>query len=375
MTQYKQLRDICFTSFDTNIEWFKDWTKVHKSIVKYIIIQGELTKEGKKHIQGFAQFTGRKRIEQIKKFFGDNTLHIEKTQGTPQQASQYCKELKNGVFKEYEEYGEMTEKEQGKRNDLIEIKEMLKDGMTLQQISINTEDETILSNICRYNRPLKELEFNIRQERFKDEIKRQFENIKWRPFQQKIIDELENIADNRKIKWIYDDIGNSGKSFLARYLMTKQDIYYITGGKQNDILYGYNGQNIIIYDLARTYADNLEHIYTTIENFKNGQYLSTKYETQQRIFAIPHIIVMANFKPDETKLSKDRWDIVEVNKEEQHTVDIVEITEVKKKLKAIKKPIANDIYYEKYKYIEELDKFMNIINRTFITLIDDNDND
>lgn len=375
MTQYKQLRDICFTSFDTNIEWFKDWTKVNKSIVKYIIIQGELTKEGKKHIQGFAQFTGQKRIEQIKKFFGDNTLHIEKTQGTPQQASQYCKELKNGVFKEYEEYGEMTEKQQGKRNDLIEIKEMLKDGMTLQQISMNTEDETILSNICRYNRPLKELEFNIRQERFKDEIKRQFENIKWRPFQQKIIDELENIADNRKIKWIYDDLGNTGKSFLARYLMTKQDIYYITGGKQNDILYGYNGQKIIIYDLARTYADNLEHIYTTIENFKNGQYLSTKYETQQRIFAIPHIIVMANFKPDETKLSKDRWDIVEVNKEEQHTVDIVEITEVKKKLKAIKKPIANDIYYEKYKYIEELDKFMNIINRTFITLIDDNDND
>ena len=72
---------------------------------------------------------------------------------------------------------------------------------------------------------------------------------------------------------------------------------------------------IIIYDLARTYSDNLDHIYTTIENFKNGQYLSTKYETQQRFFKIPNIIVMANFKPDITKLSNDRWDIVDIKED------------------------------------------------------------
>ena len=56
----------------------------------------------------------------------------------------------------------------------------------------------------------------------------------------------------------------------------------------------------MIIDLARTYADNLEHIYTIIENLKI-----------QKIFKIPTIIVMANFKPDIKKLSSDRWDIID----------------------------------------------------------------
>jgi hypothetical protein len=62
-------------------------------------------------------------------------------------------------------------------------------------------------------------------------------------------------------------------------------------------------QPIVIIDLARTYADNLEQIYIIIENLKNGMYLNTKYETIQKIFKIPNIIVMANFKPDLNKLS------------------------------------------------------------------------
>ena len=187
MTQQQRLREICFTSFNTELEWFKDWTKINKSIITYIILQGELTKDGKKHIQGYAQFNGQKRVEQIKKFFNDDTLHIEKTKGTPEQASNYCKEEKNGRFKEYEEYGEMIIKEQGKRTDLIEIRDMLKEGQSLMQIAKNTDDDKILNNILRYNRPLKDLEYSIRQERFKDNIKKEFENIVWRPFQQLII--------------------------------------------------------------------------------------------------------------------------------------------------------------------------------------------
>jgi len=42
-------------------------------------------------------------------------------------------------------------------------------------------------------------------------------------------------------------------------------------------------------------------------------YLSTKYETIQKIFKVPHIIVMANFKPDRTKLSRDRWNIIDTD--------------------------------------------------------------
>lgn len=320
MTQLR-FQDICFTSFKTDLDWFKDWTQVPKSIVSYIILQGELTKDGKEHIQGYCQFTGQKRMEQIKKFFNDPALHIEKTLGKPEQASNYCKQIKNGIFKAYEEYGEMKIKAQGKRNDLIELREEIKAGKSLKQIQLETDDNNKLHLTLHYNRTLKELEYNVKQERFRESIKSEFENITWRPFQLLILKELENIADKRKIKWVFDEEGNSGKSFLARYLMLKEDVYYITGGKQQDILYGYENQSVIIYDLARTYADNLEHIYTTIENFKNGMYLSTKYESKQRYFKVPHIIVMANFKPDLSKLSNDRWDILELEKDNKNIVN------------------------------------------------------
>ena len=73
------------------------------------------------------------------------------------------------------------------------------------------------------------------------------------------------------------------------------------------MLYAYNSERVIIFDLPRTYADNLDHIYTCIENFKNGQYLSTKYNSEMRFFETPHIIVFSNFRPDESMLSRDRY--------------------------------------------------------------------
>lgn len=318
----RQFKQICFTSFKTDLDWFKDWTKQDKAIISYIIIQGELCKDGKQHIQGFCQFTGQKRMSQIKKHFNDNTLHIEETRGTPEQARDYCTEQKNGVWHTYEEYGEIdTTRVRGRRTDLIELKQRIIDGETINQITIETTDNKLQHLLLQYNRGLKELEYIVKQKSIKQRILEQYDNTKWNKLQQKILNIIDEQTDNdtRTINWIYDEQGNTGKSYLAKYLLATKDIYYITGGKQNDILYGYNGQSIIIYDLARTYADNLEHIYTTLENFKNGMYLSTKYETQQRIFNIPTILVLANFKPNKDKLSKDRWNII----------DTLDYTEVK----------------------------------------------
>ena len=39
-------------------------------------------------------------------------------------------------------------------------------------------------------------------------------------------------------------------------------------------------------------------------------YLSTKYESEQRIYKVPTIVILANFKPDTSKVSGDRWNIL-----------------------------------------------------------------
>ena len=60
-------------------------------------------------------------------------------------------------------------------------------------------------------------------------------------------------------------------------------------------------------DLSRTQADKIDHIYSLMESFKNGRILSPKYESISKTFSPCHVMVMANFIPDHSKLSQDHW--------------------------------------------------------------------
>lgn len=326
-TKKKDIRfdDCCFTSFRIDeIDWWQDWTQVKKqaknhketSIVSYIVIQGELTESGRKHIQGYVQFSSRVRMTTVQDFFGDSGMHIEKRKGTEEQARFYCTKdygPKHGFFHDSMEFGIMKKYPgKGARTDLIGLRDKIKDNQSVKSIIHNTEDNAELTSLLKYKAAFIEYERDVYSEQVKLLALEDYKNVEWKPWQKEIVDMLElpyDKIDKRKVIWIFDEIGNTGKSWIAKYIKITKGCYIITGGKQADILYGYNNQPVVIYDLARTYSDNLNHIYTTIENFKNGMYLNTKFESRERIFKIPIVIVMANFLPDTKMLSKDRWDI------------------------------------------------------------------
>jgi len=129
-------------------------------------------------------------------------------------------------------------------------------------------------------------------------------------WQSQLAEDLRSIPDARKVIWYCDLIGNSGKSYFATHYMEKTS-YYITGGKATDIFYGYAYESVVFFDLARMKQEIVQ--YDVMENFKNGQFYSTKYECKNVKFNTPHVVVFANFLPDVTKLSADRWDIREIN--------------------------------------------------------------
>ena len=52
--------------------------------------------------------------------------------------------------------------------------------------------------------------------------------------------------------------------------------------------------------------------YQAIEAIKNGIFYNTKYESKMITYNSPHVIIFANFFPDITKLSSDRWVIREL---------------------------------------------------------------
>ena len=140
-----------------------------------------------------------------------------------------------------------------------------------------------------------------------------------RPWQQDVVDIVEQDPDDRSINWYWERKGGIGKSALCRYLCINYGAICLSG-KGADMKHaicemlkrGERAPEIIILDVPRSNLDFLS--YTGIEEVKNGCFFSGKYEGGQVIMPFPHIIVFANEEPAYGKLSKDRWNVVCLDK-------------------------------------------------------------
>lgn len=142
------------------------------------------------------------------------------------------------------------------------------------------------------------------------------------PWQKTIVEYINKDVDKRKILWIYDELGNNGKTELTKYLLVKHDVIVATSGGNKDIAnliknVQENGRNLnkkkttFIFSFGRS-TEGIS--YKAIESVKDGLITNTKYEASTIYFNNPHVVIFANTLPDETKLSIDRWDIRYLNK-------------------------------------------------------------
>ncbi len=139
---------------------------------------------------------------------------------------------------------------------------------------------------------------------------------KW---QQDIINIVSGDPDPRKIHWFWEPKGNVGKTILCKHLILKYQAILVNG-KCRDAHYAIatclkegNPVTTVIFDIPRSSFGRLS--YPALESIKNGLFFSTKYESGQCVFNIPHVIVFANAEPDKSMLSEDRWDINLINEE------------------------------------------------------------
>lgn len=132
-------------------------------------------------------------------------------------------------------------------------------------------------------------------------------------WQRDIVNQVEEIPDDRTINWLWEDIGNVGKSALVRYLVIKHGALLVSG-KGADIKYLISQQkqapDIIIYDIPRTAECYIN--YTALEEVKNGVFCSSKYESKMFVMNPPHIFCFANFEPNYDAVSADRWRVKEI---------------------------------------------------------------
>jgi len=133
------------------------------------------------------------------------------------------------------------------------------------------------------------------------------------PFQKRIVDLCNTEPDDRTINWLWEDVGNVGKSALVRHLCINAGALLVSG-KASDIKYQIancrEDPEIIIWDIPRT-AQNYVN-YCALEEVKNGCFASNKYESKMVIINSPHIICFANFEPDYHKMSMDRWNVTNI---------------------------------------------------------------
>jgi hypothetical protein len=122
---------------------------------------------------------------------------------------------------------------------------------------------------------------------------------------------LKEEPDDRHIHWIYDKVGGNGKSKLVNYVTDNYSACCFNNGKESDIAYAYDSQPIVLFDLPRA----KKHVnYVTMEDLKNGRLFSGKYESTTKRFNPPHVVVFANWLPDFSEMSMDRWCVYKLEK-------------------------------------------------------------
>lgn len=138
-----------------------------------------------------------------------------------------------------------------------------------------------------------------------------YENITWKDWQNEVLEIINTKPDPRKIYCYVDIEGNSGKSFLCKYIDLIYDVI-IAEGKKEDIFHQINQlmtekkePYIVIVDVPRSQSNYIN--YTAIEKVKNGHLYSGKYEGGKCIFETPHVFIFCNQLPNLHELSADRW--------------------------------------------------------------------
>lgn len=143
-------------------------------------------------------------------------------------------------------------------------------------------------------------------------------------WQEQVLHLIQQKPHPRKIYWIHEPTGQTGKTSLAKHICLKYPALYVSGAGK-DILCGVQRcielkftPKVVLFDIPRCSQGHVS--YASIEQVKNGIFFSGKYESTQVLFNVPHVIILSNEPPDTSMLSQDRWSIHMIDPEEENRV-------------------------------------------------------
>lgn len=124
----------CFTLNNPTVPC-SDFTKLLSSSAwptSYAVYQKETGASGTPHFQGYVEFNKKMTFVSVKRLLPN--AHWEKRKGSPSDARDYCMKDEGRLEGPFE-VGTWVDTKQGKRTDLTDVAEMIKDGSTIHDIA------------------------------------------------------------------------------------------------------------------------------------------------------------------------------------------------------------------------------------------------
>lgn len=267
---------------------------VNEGKVTYIIYGKEVGNDGTPHLQGLVMLKIRSRLIKCKEILGSNP-HVEIPRNL-NASIQYCKKEGDWV-----EFGSV--KKQGQRSDLELFKEDVKSGI-LDLVELREKHSETYAKYTRFC--LEYVEDN--------HPKLKIPTFELRNWQRALEAKIEAEPDRRKIIFVVDEKGNSGKSWFAHFYTQNnpKKCQVLLPGKKSDMAFVLK-PNITVLFLDAPRSKQGEFIqYDFLEDLKNGYVFSNKYESRMKTFEPMHVVVNMNEAPDMSKLSQDRYDIIHI---------------------------------------------------------------
>lgn len=315
LTKRKQARNYCFTLNNYTSE---ELESIALNKFRYLVYGKEVGESGTPHLQGYLEVAKPMTFMAIKaECPGLVRASFHRRRGTREQAKNYClkgeqsheewDELHEtgpnwGANAQITEYGSWKAGGQGARNDWNTILEDIENASSLYAFAKEQPEIAIkyTTGVQRIMEAKKDEENNIR-------LQKEFSAFKPNNWQHKLLEELKGTPNNRSVIWYVDPEGGKGKTYMAKYLKANMEAAYLTNCKSADAAHAYKGESIVIFDYSRSNDGTIN--YSILEQIKNGMIFSPKYDSRTKVYATPHVVCLANFYPNKSMLSMDRWDI------------------------------------------------------------------
>lgn len=299
----QQSKRWCFT--------VNNWNPVDETLIsllapsaQYLVYGRELAPStGTPHLQGYVVFHTNKRFAAVVALFPTGT-HLEAARCSSIVCADYCKKDKD--TDDIVEYGQVPGPV-GKTNQYADFRDwVLAQPAKPSLAAVAMEFPAIFHNSSRVTSFIDLIYPTISSDPGTT-----------RAYQQLLMESLGGPADPRKIIFVVDPVGNSGKTWFTEKLLHERPdaVQILSVGRREDLAFAVDERkSIFLFDLPRSQSEYLQ--FAILEQLKNRRVFSTKYQSRVKHLAvIPHVVVFTNEYPDMHKLSADRYELITWNNE------------------------------------------------------------